>query len=78
MEIHADRLEFLLEPSAADAENHASIRKHVECGEFLGEIQGMALRKDYYAGCKPDLGSYRGGVCERNQRIGDGHVLATR
>src|SRR5712692_491180 len=50
MEIKPQRIEFLLEPSRADAQDHTAARKQVERGDLLGEIQWMALRQDHHPG----------------------------
>src|SRR5579875_1940207 len=76
MEIEAERVEFLLEPSRADAEDHPAVREHVERGDLLGGIERMALRENQDAGRELDLRGDRRDKGERNQRIGNRNVLA--
>src|SRR5580704_8199829 len=78
MIIDADRLELLLHPAAADAEQHPALREQIDRRELLGEVQRMALRKYYDTGRELDLAADRGGIGERDQRIGNRDVIATR
>src|SRR5579864_2647488 len=76
MEVQAERVELLLEPAAADAQDDAAARKHVERGDLLGDVERMALRENQDAGGEPDAAGDRGGVGERQQRVGNRDVLS--
>jgi hypothetical protein len=76
MEIQAERVELLLEPAAADAQDDTAARKDVDRGDLLGDIERVTLRKNQDAGGKPDTAGERGGIRERQQRVGNRDVLA--
>ena len=78
LERHAERVEFLLQPTHADAEDGAAFREHVERSELLRYVGRVALREDHHAGGESDLARDRGDVREGQERIRDRQDVASR
>ena len=68
-ERYAECAEFGFEPSAGDSRNDAARRQPVERGEFLGEMNRVAIRHDNNAGGELDPASDCGDVRERRDRF---------
>jgi hypothetical protein len=78
LERDAERVELLLQPADADAEDGAAARQHVERGDLLGDVERVALRQDQDAGGDLDRRRDGGDVGERQQRVGQRQVLRGR
>ena len=72
--VGADRVELLLEPADADAEQDAAVRHVVERGDLLGDDDRIVLRQDQDAGGQLDAGCRRGDIGHPDQRIGQQEV----
>ena len=70
----ADRVELLLQPADADAEQDAAVRHVVERGDLLGDDDRIVLRQDQDAGGKLYAGGRRGDVGHPDQWIGQQEV----
>ena len=77
-ERYADHGELFREPADSDAEDRAAAREHVERRELLRDVDRVALRQDHDARGEPHALADRGGVGERDDRIGDRRLLASR
>ena len=71
-ERHADRVELLLQPARADAEQHPAPTETVERGELLGEHDRISLRQDQHAGGQVDPRRSRGEERQPHERVRDG------
>src|SRR5216683_8399508 len=68
VKVYSERLEFLLHPSAADAEHDPSTREYVHRRDFLCGVNRMPLRQDQHASPELERFRNRGNVGERDER----------
>src|SRR6266852_76872 len=78
VKIYSERFEFLLHPSAANPEHDAPAREHIHRRDFLCAINRMSLRQDQHASPELDGFRNRSNVGERDERVRDRDVVASR
>ncbi len=75
LERHPCRVELLLRPADAGAQQHASARHRIERGDLPGADHRIVLRQNQDSGGKADVRRCGGDILHPDQRVGQ-HEIA--